>query len=358
MKGIMKWINKVLQKWRKGKEREGKREVVVVVAASMSTDSIPTQSIAMNDSKAVGKTVTPVTLHDHVHQSTRINQRYRIGAVIGEGSFGLVCAAYDLLSTRHVALKFIYRDKVRRWVQDPVLGRVPSEVHYLRGLSMHRHPNIIEFIDYFEGDDGYLVLVTELYGRQWRQHANKTHLSKEMPRDLFEFIEASHDCPLPDQLVYFIFDQLMSTVLFLRSLGLLHRDIKDENVLIDDHYRLKLIDFGSCTEWKGGRDVMDKFNGTIAFAPPEALAKRPYGGTAAEVWSLGSLLYTLRFRRAPFEDVGEIRHFPPRLPPHTPGTSLEDLIARMLDKDPDRRIPLMSILSHPWMLDHRQCIAH
>ena len=346
MKKVVKWINKMLQRWTKRTKGEG-------VGARVSIDSIPTRKI-VNDSTTLIKSENHNLNGDNLYQPTLTNSRYQVGSLIGEGSFGLVCEAYDTHTSQHVALKFIYRDRVQSWIHDPVLGPVPSEVYYSKALSVHRHPNIIKFIDYFERDAFHLVLVTELHGKQWRQSENGSGFPTEMPRDLFEFIESSNGTPLPDQLVYFIFHQLLSTVLFLHSIGLFHRDIKDENVLIDAQYRIKLIDFGSCTAFDRGDDMIHRFNGTVAFAAPEALSKKPYAGTPAEVWSLGSLLYTLSFRRAPFQSAQEIRHLPPRLPPYTPDTSLEDLIARMLDKDPSQRIPLLNISSHPWMQSHCQ----
>ena len=93
-------------------------------------------------------------------------------------------------------------------------------------------------------------------------------------------------------------------------------DLKDEvnlinqNILIDEHYRIKLIDFGSCSKlgsFRGGR-------GTEIFSAPEILQGGCYDGAEAEVWSLGCLLYTLVTKEHPFQCAEEVLEFDGSLP--------------------------------------------
>lgn len=247
--------------------------------------------------------------------------KYKLKSPIGQGSFGFVFKAERFRDGREVAIKFIYRQNINvmNWLFDSELGIIPSEVFYLKSL---RHVGIIQFLDYF--DDGrYIYLVTELYGTSWSPGNNrelnprrnpgiKTEgNNSKAPCDLFECIEAHNN--LPERTIHLIFKQLIDIVLYLSGQGIVHRDLKDENVVVDGDYRIKIVDFGCAARipWIGygvGREEgwFEKFNGTLAFAPPEVIRGQKYRGSEAEIWTLGVLLYTMAFRQAPFQDAQSI----------------------------------------------------
>lgn len=240
-------------------------------------------------------------------------QKYNLISLIGQGSFGFVLKAERLRDFKQVAIKFIYRQSINsaNWIFDSELGMIPSEVYYLRTL---RHPGIIQFFDYF--DDGrYVYLVSELFGTSWNPSKNKSlnpkrnpgikcdvKKSDDAPCDLFECIEAHKN--LPEATIHYIFKQLLDVVGYLASQGIVHRDLKDENVVVDADYRIKIVDFGCAARIPliTGREEgwFEKFNGTLAFAPPEVIRGQKYRGSEAEIWTLGVLLYTMAFRETPF----------------------------------------------------------
>lgn len=296
-------------------------------------------------------------------------QKYRLAEVIGEGSFGFVWAAERTRDGKEVAIKWALREKIPpgQWTYDTELGLVPGEVAILRQLS---HQCIVQFLDYIDGGGDYVCMVTELHGTPWtwpnlRLSAQKnpglrtpTQLEalrspvaqvppRRSPCDLFECIEAH--AHLPEPTVYKLFAQLLDTTLYMRCQGLVHRDLKDENIVVDEHYRLKLVDFGSAARipMQDGKEASFKvFNGTLAFAAPEIVRGHYYMPSPAEVWTLGILLYTLAHKKAPFVTTEEILH---KQPEHS-GTELDDLIGRMLDKKAASRLCLEDIAHHPWML--------
>lgn len=248
--------------------------------------------------------------------------KYKLKTSIGQGSFGFVFKAERYRDGREVAIKFIYRQNINvmNWLFDSELGIIPSEVFYLKSL---RHVGIVQFLDYF--DDGrYIYLVTEFYGTSWSPGNNgelnpkrnpgiKTAGSNaNAPCDLFECIEAHNN--LTERTIHFIFKQLIDIVLYLSGQGIVHRDLKDENVVVDGDYKIKIVDFGCAARipWIGGYGVgreegwFEKFNGTLAFAPPEVIKGQKYRGSEAEIWTLGVLLYTMAFRQAPFQDAQSI----------------------------------------------------
>lgn len=307
---------------------------------SMSLDDIPRNSLKMNKSDTGINELSPLT-NDSWKEDSKLMlngkyyrfqvvelflKKYKIISIIGQGSFGFVLKAERLRDGKEVAIKFIYRFSINssNWLFDPELGMIPSEIYYLKSL---RHSGIIQFLDYF--DDGrYVYMITELFGTSWCPAMNKNLNSIKNPGikmdnrgsssvtgspcDLFECIEAHKH--LPERTIHYIFMQLLDIVFYLSSEGIVHRDLKDENVVIDSNYRIKIIDFGcaarvpfiNSSEMRREEGWFDKFNGTLAFAPPEVIRGQKYRGSEAEIWTLGVLLYTMSFRQAPFPDSQSI----------------------------------------------------
>ena len=143
-----------------------------------------------------------------------------------------------------------------------------------------------------------------------------------------------------------------------------HRDIKDENVILDGEGRVKLVDFGSAAYIKSG--PFDVFVGTIGmftilksalndafanscsdYAAPEVLRGLPYRGKEQDVWALGILLYTIVYKENPFYSIDEIMDHDLRVP-YVMSEECIDLIRKMLDRDVERRIGIQAVLEHPW----------
>ncbi|KAH9251458.1 hypothetical protein BASA81_010695 [Batrachochytrium salamandrivorans] len=309
--------------------------------------------------------------------------RYAITQELGSGGFGFVCAAVRYADRQEVAVKFIIRSKIARtaWAVDQDLGSVPMEVYILKNV---RHSNIINFLDYY-ADADFCYLITELHGSSWsaadqnipdvmrpispcssignqaqspltttNSHPGNAgtggllpYISSRPSMDLFECIE-KHEYFTEAQARH-VFRQIMSAIAYMQSLRLVHRDIKDENVLIDDNFNVKLIDFGSASFFDeiGGRQF-DRFLGTIQYAAPEILKSQKYRGPEAEVWSLGCCLYIMLTGQVPFTSASHAvnRHY--SRSPVPLSESCTDLLNSMLDKSFLTRATVQTVLSHSW----------
>ncbi|KAL1742255.1 kinase-like domain-containing protein [Schizophyllum fasciatum] len=172
--------------------------------------------------------------------------------------------------------------------------------------------------------------------------------------DLFECIESSKQKRLPEDRARYVFAQVVDAVHYLDSQGVAHRDIKDENILIDSEYRVKLVDFGSASviDPSQPRPFYTQFYGTTAYAASEILKKKKYQAAPAEVWTLGVLLSFLLTGNSPFPTVKEAVEGDIRLVDVaglTLNESVKDLLRRCLDPDPKTRATIAEVKAHPWV---------
>ncbi|XP_075425661.1 PAS domain-containing serine/threonine-protein kinase isoform X2 [Ascaphus truei] len=255
-------------------------------------------------------------------------QEYQTLSPLGKGAFGFVWSARCRDDTKEVVVKFILKDRVLDdcWVQDFELGRVTQEIAILSRLQ---HPNIVRILGVFENET-FFQLVMELHGDAL---------------DLFDFID--HQPNLDEPLASYIFRQLVSAVGYLHSRSILHRDIKDENIIIAPDFTIKLVDFGSAAHLQPGKRF-STFCGTTEYCAPEVLLGNPYPGPELEMWSLGVTLYTLVFGENPFCKVEEILEAQLN-PPFFVSQELQILISGLLQRDPQIRMTLEEILRDPWV---------
>jgi protein-serine/threonine kinase len=173
---------------------------------------------------------------------------------MGSGAYGQVkLVRYKKKNSRKMVLKYVTKTRilVDTWTRDRRLGTVPLEIHvmdYLRRDGM-RHPNIVEMVDFFEDDVNYYIEMVP-------------HGIPGM--DLFDYIELRSD--MEEAECKNIFRQVVDAIHHLHTKALVvHRDIKDENVVLDGEGKIKLIDFGSAAYVKNG--PFDVFVGTIGKHP-------------------------------------------------------------------------------------------
>ncbi|KAJ3028020.1 UNVERIFIED_CONTAM: hypothetical protein HDU68_002603 [Siphonaria sp. JEL0065] len=194
-------------------------------------------------------------------------------------------------------------------------------------------------------------------GQQQHAHPHSRAFRKRaMSKDLFNYIEQKPK--MGEGIARLIFKQIAEAVKYLHSKGFVHRDVKDENVIIDDNMRVKLIDFGaSSTIPLSKSDWFTTFDGTIAYAPPECCPLdettpiEPYHGPEQDVWSLGMLLYILVETKPPYVKTATRAERSVR-PELSSGRSegVRDLVYKMMEPNVEKRITMEQVCRHEWMV--------
>jgi protein-serine/threonine kinase len=241
-------------------------------------DKLAVSVLSQQLSEAASEPLTdkPVQLLPEVRSSPS-NQRelqrrraisdYVILEDMGQGAYGQVKLARSKRDpNQKVVLKYVTKKRilVDTWTRDRKLGTVPLEIHVLDYLRKEhlRHTNIVEMEGFFEDDINYYIEMTP-------------HGLPGM--DLFDYVELRSN--MTEEECRNIFRQVVDAIHHLHTKALVvHRDIKDENVILDGEGRIKLIDFGSAAYIKNG--PFDVFVGTIGkplFPRSQHRRQVPYG---------------------------------------------------------------------------------
>ncbi|XP_050164488.1 PAS domain-containing serine/threonine-protein kinase [Myiozetetes cayanensis] len=317
---------------------QSQKEAVAKTQLLLSSLASSAQSVADLSTNSLGEASRSTSLFNNSRRAEELEglracegeyaKNYSTLSLIGKGAFGFVWTARGKKDHQEVVVKFIWKERVLEdcWVDDPELGRVTQEIAILLKLQ---HPSIIKVLDVFE-NECFFQLVMEKHGSGL---------------DLFTFIDNQPN--LDEPLASYIFRQLVSAVGYLHCRNILHRDIKDENIVIAADFTIKLVDFGSAAYLEPGK-LFYTFCGTIEYCSPEVLSGKPYRGPELEMWSLGITLYTLVLGENPFCELEEALAAVLN-PPRPVSDGLMDLMAGLLHPIPEQRMTLAVLAEDPWL---------
>ena len=255
---------------------------------------------------------------------------------IGEGKFGLVKLGVHYKTKERVAIKIIKKEAMN--VSDLELVKGEIDIMKLCG-----HPNVVRLLDHFENSEFIFIVMEYLSGGDLGNHLQVKN---------FKFTEKR---------AAEIMVQIANGLNYLHSYGVLHRDLKPDNIMISDNTdnaTIKIMDFGLSKVLAPHERVNDGF-GTLSFVAPEVLIRQPYN-KQIDIWSMGIILYYMLTSCLPFDDENDSEEviakmivfneveFPDKLFKDK-SKELKDIIGQCLIKNPDKRITIDNYVNHPWI---------
>ncbi|CAM9646789.1 unnamed protein product [Heterosigma akashiwo] len=266
--------------------------------------------------------------------SSNIEEDYDMGEELGKGAYGTVVRGTLKATGDEYAIKMVQREGMSQEDEDDL----QLEVNILRKLD---HEYIMNLQDYYQTPQCHYI-VTELLvgGELFTRIEHKKQYNEKEAKD-----------------VMFIFFKAMA---YVHENGIVHRDLKPENLLLgskDDDEHFKVADFGLAGEIKNGQPLT-QFAGTPLYICPEMLQEKPYS-FPADVWSMGVICFILLGGYPPFfaNNINALylkiingeytfdRKYWKHISPEA-----KELIQRMLEVDPDKRITIADALQHPWIM--------
>eukprot|EP00884_Botryococcus_braunii_P017406 jgi/Botrbrau1/4349/Bobra.0232s0038.1 len=262
---------------------------------------------------------------------------YYLGRTLGEGTYAKVKYAQHAETGEAFAVKVIDKDEL---VNRNMLGQLKREITITKHLQ---HPNIVDLKEVLATKDKVYIVLELVPGGE-----------------LFDKIVA--DGPLKEPDARKVFQQLLDAIDYCHRQGIVHRDLKPENVLIAADGTVKLSDFGLGAlpdSARRGDGLLRTSCGTPNYIAPEVMAQRHYDGPAADIWSLGVLLYVITSGMLPFEEKNEAllyRRMAAAKFTLQPWFSagLGDLLRYILQPDPSRRPTIDHLRKHPWVAQDYQ----
>ena len=301
------------------------------------------RSISLTQKKKMGSQIFKEELKLKVSINTIIeensglpNQKYKIISKLGDGSYGIVYLAVNIITKQNVAMKKI--NKVKENAIDDM--EIKNEIEILKKLD---HPNIVKIIEFFSTPKAYYIITDfcacgELYNQIKHQYTE-------------------------GQLAV-LFYQVLSGLYYLHTKNIVHRDLKLENILISEiekdnntnekYFWVKIIDFGTAKIFEKNKNEKAVV-GSSYYITPEVLHKNY--NEKCDTWSVGVILYMLIVGRAPFdgksddeiiENIEKGEFNSKHIKMLNSSDEVQDLVKKLLEVNVKKRLSPSEALKHPW----------
>ena len=253
---------------------------------------------------------------------------FKMTKKLGEGRFSIVKLATHSLTNQEVAIKILDKTKISN-LQDK--ERINREIKIMKKIN---HFNITKLYTIIETK--YIIYLVQEYVQ-----------GKELNDYLYS------KGKLPEFEACQFFHQIISGLSYLHHLGIAHRDFKPENILLtNDNKILKIIDFGLGNLYKKGQ-LLKTGCGSPCYIPPEMIKEEKYNAEKSDIWSTGIILYLMLCGHLPFYEEDNQLMYDKIIKgeydiPKFLSNDAKDIIKKILEVDPKKRINFDEIKKHPW----------
>ncbi len=259
---------------------------------------------------------TPNIDLSRIEEGAVLGKRFKLLEFLGEGGMGRVYKAFDLNLKEEVAIKIVKKKDM----SEKDLERVFREVKTARNIS---HPNLVKYYDIHQIGDLVVISLELIKGKTLKEFLKGKKLEEEKIKEIIK--------------------QIISALFVLHKEGIIHRDVKPENIFITEEGKIKLGDLGIV--YLAGEESLTKTGeavGTLTYMAPEQFtSKEPT--EKIDYYSLGILIYEMSKGEVPFKGTqaeiikGHLHNFPPEIKTKEISKRLKKLINGLLIKDPKRR---------------------
>ncbi|NP_001132493.2 CBL-interacting protein kinase 10 [Zea mays] len=256
-------------------------------------------------------------------------QRYEMGKLLGKGSFAKVYHARNVKTSESVAIKVIDKDKIKK------CGLMDQIIQEISVMKLVKHPNIVQLYEVMATKTKIYFVIEYVKGGELFKKVQRGRLKEDVARTYFQ--------------------QLISAVDFCHTRQVYHRDLKPENLLLDGSHNLKISDFGlsALPNCKRKDGLLHTICGTPAYVAPEVISQKGYDGAKADIWACGVILYVLLAGYLPFQDKNMMDMYKKICKaelkwPSWFSSDVRKLLRRILHPNPNRRISIEEIRTHPW----------
>ena len=261
--------------------------------------------------------------------------KYEIGDSLGKGAYATVKLVINKNTQEKFAMKIYEKENLN---SNSKKKCVYKEIQILKKL---RHKNIVKLKEVIITEKQILIVQELIEGISLREYYNNE-------------IRNQKGISIHKELIFKnIFRQIFEAMNYVHKLGMAHRDIKLENILIKKNYEIKIIDFGFGM-YNPENKLQKFFCGTPNYMPPEIAEKKPYVGQLADMWSLGILVYKIFCADFPFKGKNEkelykaIKSGKFTMASYTPEYA-KKIICSLIVLNPNERMTCEEVLNSDWL---------